>query len=209
MTDNANFGKPPLVDRTKGRRLPTPRSDRPHREDLCFPVRCANPSCNHVRWLTRSDADKAEAEQRVCKKCQTSEAGKKGYAATATLYGADFALKAVRQQQLEHPSRYERIVESWLAELALAHDLHVLTQVAFTATDLGNVAHHFLIDFVVETSSDALAVEVNGYHHKKLRAERDYWLTQLYPGDVYFIDTDDIDHTPQAIKDTLRQLVQR
>jgi hypothetical protein len=53
-----------------------------------------------------------------------------------------------------------------------------------------------------------IAVEVNGYHHKKLRAERDYWLTQLYPGAVHFIDTDDIDHNPSAIRDFLVQLIQ-
>lgn len=203
MTDHSNSRKP-LVDRTKGRRLPAPRAAQPNREDLFFPVRCGNPECNHVRWLTRSDAERAEAEQRVCRKCQASAAGRKGYAATVALYGVDFALNAVRQKQLDCPSRYEIIVDSWLKELAAPYE----SQIVFSATDPENVLHNFVIDFVVQLPASDIAVEVNGYHHKKLRAERDYWLAQLYPGEVHFIDTDDIDHNPKAVREFLAHLVQ-
>src|SRR5258708_4658534 len=97
MTDQANFGKPLLTDRTNGRLLPAPRADRPQRREMFYPVQCANPQCGNVRWLTKGDADRAETERRVCKKCQTAEAGKRGYAATVARHGTDFALNAVRQ----------------------------------------------------------------------------------------------------------------
>src|SRR5260221_4175521 len=163
MTDNPIFGKQSLVDRANGRRLPAPRADNPEREDLFYPVRCANPDCNNVRWLTRSDAERAEAAQRVCKKCQAAAAGRKGYAATVALYGVDFALKAVRQKQLECPSSYEVIVDSWLADLAVTYDISYETQVEFSATDAADVLHFFLIVFVIQSTARAISVYVNCY----------------------------------------------
>src|SRR5262249_51808605 len=108
------------------------------------------------------------------------------------------------QKQLDCPSKYEIIVDSWLKELAASYE----AQIVFSATDPANVLHNFVIDFVVQSPTGDVAVEVNGYHHKKLRAERDYWLARLYPGEVCFIDTDDIDHDPKAVRDFLAQLVQ-
>src|SRR5579859_2482019 len=98
-----------LVDWNAGRLLPAPRQSRPTRREMMYPVLCANPHCRSVRWLPRSAAEKAQAEARVCRRCQTVEAGKRGYAATAAAYGVDFALKAVQAEQLHNPSRHEQI----------------------------------------------------------------------------------------------------
>ncbi len=189
----------PLVDRTQGRLLPAPRTARPNRHEMHFPVHCANPTCKTIRWLTKSNAEKAEAENRLCRKCQASAAGKKGYAATVAAYGRAFALNAVRASQLANPSSDEVIVHNWLDELALPFN----PQVIFVANDATGASHQFIIDFVVQTPAGDVAVEVNGYHHKKLRALRDYWLVQLYPGEVLFIDTDDIHRVPDEVKEML------
>src|SRR5689334_7345453 len=68
----------PLVDWNAGRLLPAPRVGRPKRREMFFPTRCANPDCCMIRWLTRNAAQKAEEERRICRKCQTSNAGKLG-----------------------------------------------------------------------------------------------------------------------------------
>lgn len=201
MPQNAVASK--LVNWDGGKLLPAPRQKRPDRRETFFPVKCANSDCENVRWLTRSAAERAEAEGRVCRRCQTVEAGKLGFAATSALYGQDFALRAVQQHQIEQPSSYESIVDSWLSDLGADYD----TQVIFTAMDVGGVTHHFILDFQVRTASGSLAVEVNGYHHKRYRIERDYWLAHLYGGEVLFIDTDDIDDKPDEIKAMLRQVI--
>src|SRR5579859_5465108 len=96
-----------LVDWNAGQLMPAPRADRPGRREMMYPVRCANPRCGSIRWLTRSAAESAETEKRVCKRCQTSKAGKRGYAATVAAYGVDFAINAVRARQICDPSSYE------------------------------------------------------------------------------------------------------
>ena len=190
-----------LVDWAGGRLLPAPRQNRPDRHETFFPAKCANPACGHIRWLTRCAAERAEAEGRVCRRCQTTEAGKRGFAATAARYGPDFALRAVQKHQREKPSCYEVVVDSWLSDLGADYD----SQVLFSTTDDGGVTHHFILDFLVRTVSGALAVEVNGYHHKRYRALRDYWLARLYTDEVMFIDTDDIDDRPDEVKARLRE----
>jgi hypothetical protein len=201
MPQNAVSSK--LVNWDGGKLLPAPRQKRPDRREMFFPVKCANPDCENIRWLTRTAAERAETEGRVCRRCQTAEAGKLGFAATAALYGSDFALRAVQRHQIEKPSSYETIVDGWLIDLGAEYD----SQTMFTATDDGGVTHHFILDFQVTTASGLLAVEVNGYHHKRFRAERDYWLLHLYPGEVLFIDTDDIDNKPDKVKAILRQVI--
>src|SRR5579871_6800104 len=105
MTDSTPPVNVPLVDWNAGKLMAAPRKNRPDRREMFFPTTC--PECQSVRWLTRSAAEKAQAEQRKCRRCQTSDAGKLGWAATSALYGADFALKASQRHQLLHPSRPE------------------------------------------------------------------------------------------------------
>jgi len=192
-----------LADFAHGMLLPSPRSDAPHRRETFYPVACANPSCTNVRWLTRNNAVKAEIEQRVCRKCQAAQAGKRGFAATRARYGAGTALYWVQQAQIARPSRHEIIIDTWLSELGASYR----RQVPFSASDGSGVIHNFVLDFVVDTPTGAIALEVNGYHHKKHRAARDYWLAHLYPRPVLFIDTDDIDHRFDAVKAHLGQWV--
>ncbi len=191
-----------LVDWTAGRLLPAPRKQRPTQQETFYPVRCANPECSRVRWLSRSAALKAEQEQRVCRHCQTSQAGKRGYATTVARYGADFALKSVRQTQLAHPSSYERLMASWLEEIASCYQ----PQVIFSAIDPFGDLHNFILDFELLTSTGRIAVEVNGWHHQQYRTDRDAWLAHLYPGEVVFIDIQTMDAAPDAVKYLLRQI---
>lgn len=195
---------PPLVDWTQACLFPAPRAALPHRRETHYPVRCANPACGQVRWLKGTDARRAEAEQRICRRCQASLAGKRGYAMTTALYGTDFALKAMQQSQRLHPSKHEEILRAWLEELGMDFEF----QVIFSAVDEVGRIHNFIIDFVVKTVTGEVAIEVNGYHHKKFRAHRDQCEQALWPGDIYFIDTDDIDTNPTDVKALLQQVVQ-
>jgi hypothetical protein len=197
-----------LVDRSQGRLLPAPRTKRPNQREMHYPVRCANPECNNVRWLTTCAAERAESETRVCRRCQASAAGKKGREVTSARYGQDFLLQALRRSQLNNPSSYEVLVEGWIAALCETHGIRYTAQLPFSAIDSAEVVHNFLIDFVLHLPSGDIAIEVNGFHHKKYRAERDYWLVQFYPGEVVFIDTDAVDDTPDEVQDTLRRLIQ-
>jgi hypothetical protein len=206
MTQNDENRKS-LVDRSQGRLLPAPRAKRPNQREMHYPVRCANPACSNVRWLTACAAERAENELRMCRRCQASIAGKKGQAVTSARYGQDFLLQAVRRSQLSNPSSYEILVEGWITTLCTDHGIRYSAQVPFSATDSADVGHNFLIDFVLHTPSGDIAVEVNGFHHKKYRAERDYWLALFYPGEVVFIDTDTIDSSPDEVRDTLRRLI--
>ncbi len=192
-----------LVDWTAGRLLPAPRKQRPTQHETFFPVRCANVACGRVRWLRRDAALKAEQEQRMCRHCQTSQAGKLGYATTVARYGVDFALKAVRQTQLAHPTRYERLLAGWLDEIPVYYQ----SQVIFSGTDPAGGVHNFILDFELLTPTGCVAVEVNGWHHQQYRADRDGWLAHLYPGEAVFFDIQTMDAEPDAVKDLLRQIV--
>src|SRR5689334_1126565 len=191
-----------LVDWNAGCLLPAPRKQRPAKQETFYPVRCANPDCGRIRWLSRSAAIKAEQEQRVCRHCQTSQAGKLGYAATVARHGLDFALRAVRQSQLRHPSPYEQMLAAWMVEIPVYYQ----QQVIFSATDPAGTNHNFILDFELLTSRGCVAVEVNGWHHQQYRADRDAWLAHLYPGKVIFIDIQDMDATPEAVKAQLRNI---
>src|SRR5262249_37945452 len=144
-----------LVDWAAGRLLPAPRKQRPTQQETFYPVRCANSDCGRIRWLSRSAALKAEQEQRVCRHCQTSQAGKLGYAATVARHGVDFALGHVRQNQLDHPSPYEQVLAVWLAEIPVDYQ----QQVIFSATDPDGTNHNFILDFELLTSRGCVAVE--------------------------------------------------
>ncbi len=205
MPQNSDNCNEPLVNWDAGVLLPAPRQKRPEQRERFYPVRCANRDCSLVRWLTKNDAERAEAEQRICRRCQTTMAGKRGYAATAARYGSDFALRAVRQHQIENPSTHEQIVDSWLVQLKVDYE----RQVEFAATDEAKVEHHFILDFVIyPESGNPIVVEVNGYYHNRYRADRDFWLIRLYPGEVLFIDTENIDSDPEGVQTTIRQVLQ-
>ena len=203
LSDNAD-DKLSLVDWSAGKLLPAPRKNRPDQRETRYPVKCANPYCNHIRWLTAHAATKAEEEQRICRKCQSSNAGRLGYEATVALYGEDFALKAVKKQQLHYPSRYEARMDHWLFEMRATYQ----RQFEFIATDAEGGKHGFLIDFLLDTPQGPLPLEVNGFMHQTYRTTRDWWLDALWPGlPVVFITTDEMDADPDGVKARLRQLL--
>ncbi len=183
-----------LVNWTAGQLMPAPRADRPTRQEMMYPCRCVN--CGSVRWLTRSAAEKAEVENRVCRRCQTVAAGKKGYAATARAYGPDFAFNAVRAKQISGPSTYEMRMNDWICELTFTYEF----QSPFCATDPQGGVHRFILDFEIRAPRGKVVVEVNGYWHQRIGAERDYWLKTLYPGHVEFVTTEEMDADPEGVK---------
>lgn len=190
-----------LVDWSAGQLMPAPRANRPDRRETMYPVRCAE--CGAIRWLTRSDAIKADQERRICRRCQTSQAGKLGYAATVAAYGPDFAIKAVLAKQINSPSSYERLMREWIEQLTLDYEF----QAEIHLPDPEGRTHSFILDFLLFTPRGNIAVEVNGWHHKRYRIERDVRLQRLYTGHVEFVDTDDMDTKPEAVKERLRSLL--
>jgi hypothetical protein len=189
-----------LVDWSQGQLLTVPRKKRPEQRQMCYPVKCVR--CEKVRWLTKADALKAEAEQRMCKRCQTSDAGKLGYAATVERHGENFALQHVLKRQLQNPSPYEYIVAQWLLEMGIPYD----TQIPFAAADPSGHVHTFLLDIVMITPTQRIVLEVNGWFHRRYRAERDRWLSTLYPGQVVLLSTEFINKHPSDCKAKLRAL---
>jgi very-short-patch-repair endonuclease len=122
------------------------------------------------RWLHKTNAARAEGND-CCKRCQTSAAGKKGYAATVEKYGKDFALKYVQRQQLNNPSSSELAVKGMLDELNIEYDFQV-------------IQGGFVLDFVLSQG----IIEVNGYWHNATRKERDQTLVENSGLPVMFID---------------------
>ncbi len=157
-----------------------------------------------VRWLTRSAAEKAEAEKRTCRRCQTSNAGKLGWAATSALYGADFTRKICQQHQLLNPSRPEALVDHLLFSLNASYE----RQVEYSAQDEQGLFHTFYLDFLLDTPQGPLPLEINGYWHKRHRLDRDRWLAELWTGlPVEFIDAETVVADLQGIEAHLRKLL--
>lgn len=192
----------PLVDWNAGQLLPAPRKMRPNRRETFFPTTC--PQCQSVRWLRRSAAQKAEIDQRRCRRCQASSAGKLGWAATSARYGADFTRKVSQRHQLLHPSRPEALVDHLLFALGASYD----RQVEYSAQDEHGLCHTFYLDFVLHTPDGLLPLEINGYWHKRRCQERDRALAELWTGlPVAFLDADMIIGDLQGTEARLRALL--
>jgi hypothetical protein len=174
------------VDWNRGELRPAPRADRPHRRETYYPATCGR--CNGTRWLRRVDASKAEATGCVCRHCQTSDAGKLGYAATVEKYGYDFAIEAVRSYRLDHPSKPESVVASHVAGLDLAaRGLVYVREFRFDG-----VSRRYLLDGVIRRAIDGAmlaVIEINGWHHRRpARMVRDADLLRDVPAPVLVLD---------------------
>jgi hypothetical protein len=189
---------PQFVDWDNPRLLPAPRQSQPTKLETHYLVACP---CGYRRWLTRCNAERAEQEGLYCKFCQRSEAGKKGWATTIARYGLHFGLEKRRKAELAHQSSSERIVKDWLDKLCVSY----VHQQIFIDGDFGVV-----IDFVIE---NRLAVEVNGYWHKRRRALRDAALAEKWPlarpdGVILFLDAEEIDARPVSAQACLTLYVE-
>jgi len=118
-----------------------------------YEVAC--PQCGCERWLTASDARKAERKDASCHHCSQVAKAKLGYQATAAKHGEDFALNAVQAYRLSNPSPLEAQVASILERMGVRYEREVR-------------CGRYLIDFV----ANERAIEVNGRVHQ-LHAERD------------------------------------
>ncbi len=123
---------------------------KPRRTTFAF-ARC---SCG-TEWYIRLDRAKHVQQ---CRFCNARAAALKGAAATTAKYGVFVAVRHTRRWRLEHPSKLERIVATWLEMLGMDYEREYWFQT-------GN-REVFLLDFMV--SGGVLAIEVNGsYWHKK------------------------------------------
>lgn len=178
------------------RRRLLPRRNSPRRETH-VPILC--PRCNQERWLKTFDAKKAIAEERICGTCHAVDSGRAGYRVTVRKLGRKGILELIAKTQREKPSRPELVMMELLDE-ALPPGFEYKTQVVFS---------DWIIDFVVlQGDSTHLFIEVNGYHHKLHRGERDKALQMCSMIPVIFIDADDL-RTDEGKLHTINQIHER
>lgn len=111
------------------------------------------PSCKNWRHLRPCDIRRNIKRGSVCKSCQTSAAGKKGYRSAVSKYGRDFGLKHVREYRLKNPSRLELHVANLLNQCSLSYEREVLVECKDRT---------YLVDFIVYVQGKQVAIEVNG-----------------------------------------------
>jgi very-short-patch-repair endonuclease len=129
------------------------------RTEIIYPIEC--PNCGKERWLKKWDALRALQNNCLCYRCSQSAKGRLGWLVTTAKWGAETALKHLRNYRLANPSNLEREVMKLLDELSLPYEREVFCECA------GRI---YLIDFVV---AESLAIEVNGDYFHSQRQEAD------------------------------------
>jgi very-short-patch-repair endonuclease len=117
------------------------------RKERRYALKCEE--CGRTRMVNAQ-----QSRSKICKRCASRRAGKKGYAATVAKHGRDFFFETVRRHQLENPSAPESLIIAVLHEMGVGY----ARQVALETADGGR----YLIDFVI---GGRYAIEYDGYHH--------------------------------------------
>jgi len=145
-----------------------------------YPVICTNPDCEHVRYLQKSDALRAEAngEEAQCYMCQRRAAGKKGAAVLIKTYGVNFLVKIMQKYRLENPSSWELSIEHQLKEQGLHYEREIIVEMSDNK--------YAIFDFKIEFFR-TLYIEVDGWHHNRPEmiardALKDAWVQEQ--GDI-------------------------
>ena len=174
-----------------------PRKSNPNRRETAYKVTCS--VCGYRRWLRKSDAKRCKS----CRRCSS----RKGFKASLSKISLSDALGHVREYRLANPSQPERIVAEWLDEWGLTYEREVVWIVDHSAG--GGDCFGYVLDFVVSLpDSYRRAIEVNGYWHKRTRAQRDIMLVMNFPGVVWFVDGDLVTTNPDAARQQLAQFLQ-
>jgi len=139
--------------------------------------------CGSTYELRKYDANKAVAENRVCKKCQLAARQAKGYAVCAQKYGDDFVVQLVIKQQLSNPSKPEQQIAAWLDQLGVGYQRQVVIDLGVT---------RYIVDFLL---SDGKAIEgAGGYWHARNKQQKDAMLAESMI--VLFLNDDLVMNNP-------------
>ncbi len=170
----------PIIGWQCGELRAAPRTSAPQKRETFYPVIC--PMCSSIRWLRKADALRAH----MCATCQRSEAGKKGYQAATAKHGRQPLLDKIAAKERLFPSYPEFTVRRWLYDAGIAYQCQ---------------QQHgpYLIDLVV----NGLAIEINGYWHLRTRASRDRHLESIWPGQILFLNADEVIDHPTTAKTRL------
>ncbi len=155
--------KPPPLNERKGvlrlsnrtvdwddRRLIT-RGKKRRRRHTAYAVRCA---CGHQSYLKAHDATR----DTPCKRCQASEAGKRGWqAAWGNPGNRETLIEKLAEWQRQHPSQPEQTVRRWLEEAGITFE----TQTPFDPNGSGS---WWIPDFTVQNGRTTF-VQVHGPFH--------------------------------------------
>lgn len=163
-----------------------------NRTERFYEVTCG--ICGLTYGLRKHDARKAVAENRTCKKCQTSAAGKRGYKVTAAKLGNDFALQAVIKTQLANPSKPEQQIAVWLDELGVSYTRQVIVNLATS---------RYIVDFML---ADGRGIEgAGGYYHARNKQSKDEQLAEMMI--VLFLTDDLVMKNPDAAFGIIKKFV--
>ena len=72
------------------------------RTEIIYPIEC--PNCGKERWLKKWDALRALQNNCPCYRCSQSAKGRLGWLVTSTQWGAETALKHLRNYRLANPT---------------------------------------------------------------------------------------------------------
>lgn len=126
-----------------------------------YRVRCH--ACGRDSYLASYNAKK----DRVCRRCQASQAGKAGWAASwADPENRQSMIQKLANYQRETLTEPEQIVLAWLRGWGLSYE----SQVPLIIDD----SAWFILDFVVYlVNGQVQVIEINGWHHLRYQADRD------------------------------------
>lgn len=158
--------------------MPHPTTAKPYRRRTKYKVVCG--TCGYTRWLQKTDCQRV----RECRYC----AARIGYQAMYAKHGRLPLLAYLQQREIDKPSKPEQAVIAILDSLGVAYRRQVIFQ------------GEFLLDFLI---ADCIALEVNGYWHKRVRKSRDARLCANWHGSILWVDADDI--CPVSIREFLEQ----
>lgn len=173
-----------LVDWANPEMLIKPRKNRPQQKETCYRVTCSQ--CGNERYLTKSAAKYAE-DAGGCLKCHTSKIGKRGYQVAVERGLREKALDGIAAFQLANASKPERLLAKMLDDSGIQYERQ-------------KIWSGYILDFVIPSASgESICIEVNGYYWHEGRENRDSFILENYPGNVYMLDAGAVHSTGAEI----------
>jgi hypothetical protein len=120
------------------------------------------PCCERWRWLSKRSAWQAVYKQSICFLCSQAKKAKLGFAAMVRIYGWRWAIRHVRDSQLENPQPTAVAVAQMLNEIGVEY----VPEYQLATKARGRRKWVCLIDFMVVCRGMMWAIEVNGGVHK-------------------------------------------
>lgn len=155
---------------------PIARKNNPRKHETCVDVVCA---CGNVRPVPEYKARKPGFEDKTCGMCQRKAASAK------VDYDARLEAQATSQwKRMTEPEQKARNI--------LRDDLKLTfqQQVVYRANGI-----RAILDFMIDAGEEVIILEINGWHHRQYRQERDARLQEVCPHRVVFVDAEAVDVT--------------